>query len=103
MAEAEADRTARVGVAQAIAIEEQVRAYGGPRFQLTQQVMGRFAEAIEHSGVDVVPRILIGGDGKGRSWRQAHGSVDGDAPRGARLRARRSSDRPSPARGGGAP
>ena len=53
-------RTARVGIAQAMAIEEQVRAYGGPRFQLTQQVMNRFAEAIQAVAVDVVPKILIG-------------------------------------------
>jgi uncharacterized membrane protein YqiK len=63
MGEAEADRSARVGVAQAIAIEEQVRAYGGPKFQLTQQVMGRFAEAIEQAKVDVVPKIVVGGGG----------------------------------------
>ena len=64
LAEAEAERAARVGVAQAIAIEEQVRAYGGPRYQLTQQVMTRFAEAIEKSGVDVVPKVVIGGAGR---------------------------------------
>jgi len=61
LAGAEAERAARVGVAQALAIEEQVRAYGGPRFQLTQQVMARFAEAIEQARVDVVPKILISG------------------------------------------
>jgi uncharacterized membrane protein YqiK len=61
LANAQAERTARVGVAQALAIEEQVRAYGGPRFQLTQQVMNRFAQAIEQSRVDVVPKIVIGG------------------------------------------
>ena len=61
LARAEAERTARVGVAQALAIEEQVRAYGGPKFQLTQQVMNRFAQAIETAQVDVVPKILIGG------------------------------------------
>jgi uncharacterized membrane protein YqiK len=50
---------------QAMAIEEQVRAYGGPRLQLTQQVLNRFAEAIQVSQVDVVPKILIAGhDGK---------------------------------------
>lgn len=59
--EAQADTAARVGVAEAIAIEEQVRAYGGPKFQLTQQVMNRFAEAVERSGVDLVPRIVMGG------------------------------------------
>jgi len=61
LAGAEAERAARVGIAQAMAIEEQVRAYGGPRFQLTQQVMQRFAEAIETARIDVVPKILIGG------------------------------------------
>jgi uncharacterized membrane protein YqiK len=61
LAGAEADRTARVGVAQALAIEEQVRAYGGPKFQLTQQVMARFAQAIETAQIDMVPKILIAG------------------------------------------
>lgn len=67
LAEAEAEKSARVGVAQAIAIEEQVRAYGGPQFQLTQQVMNRFAEAIEHSRVDVVPKVVIGASGDGKT------------------------------------
>ncbi len=65
MAEAQAEQAARVGIAQAIAIEEQVRAYGGPQFQLVQQVMNRFAEAIEKSQVDVVPKIHMGGGDKG--------------------------------------
>jgi uncharacterized membrane protein YqiK len=60
LAEAEAEKAARVGIAQAMAIEEQVAAYGGPQFQLIQQVMQRFAEAIEQSKVDVVPKILMG-------------------------------------------
>jgi hypothetical protein len=67
LARAEAERTARVGVAQAMAIEEQVRAYGGPKFQLTQQVMNRFAQAIETAQVDVVPKILIAGSGHGEN------------------------------------
>jgi hypothetical protein len=65
MASAEAERAARVGVAQALAIDEQVRAYGGPQFQLVQQVMSRFAEAIEKSQVDVVPKIAMSGAGGG--------------------------------------
>lgn len=76
LARAEAERTARVGVAQAMAIEEQVRAYGGPKFQLTQQVMNRFAQAIETAQVDVVPKILIaaqGGNGRGDD----HGQIAG--------------------------
>src|SRR2546425_5083248 len=39
LAQAEAERAARVGIAQAMAIDEQVRADGGPRFQLTQHAM----------------------------------------------------------------
>ena len=63
LALADAERAARVGVAQALAIDEQVRAYGGPQFQLVQQVMNRFAEAIEKSQVDVVPKIQMSGNG----------------------------------------
>ena len=65
LAAAEAERVARVGIAQALATEEQVRAYGGPQFQVTQQVLNRFSEAIQASGVDVVPRVLVsGGNGE---------------------------------------
>jgi uncharacterized membrane protein YqiK len=67
IAGADAERTARVGIAQAMAIEEQVRAYGGPKLQLTQQVLNRFAEAIQSSQVDVVPKILIAGQGGGQN------------------------------------
>jgi uncharacterized membrane protein YqiK len=63
LAGAQAEQTAKVGIAQAMAIEEQVRAYGGPRFQLTQQVMNRFAQAVEISRADVVPKIVISGSG----------------------------------------
>lgn len=62
LAQAEAEKVARVGIAQAIATEEQVRAYGGPQYQVTQQVMNRFAEAIQQARVDVVPRVSIGGE-----------------------------------------
>jgi uncharacterized membrane protein YqiK len=65
--ESEADRAARIGIAEAIAIDEQVRAYGGPQFQLTQQVMNRFAEAIQEARVDVVPRIVMSNQGSGEN------------------------------------
>ena len=65
LAEAEAEKAARIGIGEAIAIEEKVRAYGGPQFQVTQQVMNRFAEAIERAGVDVVPRMVVGGGANG--------------------------------------
>lgn len=65
LAHAEAEKSAKIGIAQAMAIQEQVRAYGGPKFQLTQQVMSRFADAIEGAKIDVVPKILIqGGENK---------------------------------------
>ena len=68
LGDADAERTLKVGHAEAIATEEKVRAYGGPRYQLTQQVMNRFAEAVEKSGVDLVPRVVIGGNsGQGGS------------------------------------
>ncbi len=64
LAEAEAEKIARIGIAQALATEEQVRAYGGPQFQVTQQVLNRFSEAIQQSGVDVVPRVMVAGGGE---------------------------------------
>lgn len=66
MADAEAEKAARVGIGQALAIEEQVRAYGGPQYQLTQAVMSRFAEALQASGVDIVPKVVIGGKDGGQ-------------------------------------
>jgi len=67
LAEAEAEKVARLGIAEAMATEEKVRAYGGPQFQVTQQVMSRFAEAIEHAGIAMVPQIQVGGNGSGGS------------------------------------
>jgi uncharacterized membrane protein YqiK len=61
LAGAEAERVTKVGLAQAKAIESQVSASGGPRFQLARQVAERFAEALETSGVDVVPKVQIDG------------------------------------------
>jgi uncharacterized membrane protein YqiK len=64
LAEAEAEKATRLGIAQAIAAEEQVKAYGGPAFQITQQVLSRLAEAVEKSGVPLVPRVVVGGGDK---------------------------------------
>ncbi len=63
LAGAEAERVTKVGLAQAQAIESQVAASGGPRYQLARQVAERFAEALETSGVDVVPKVSITGGG----------------------------------------
>ena len=63
LASADAERAVKVGLAEAQAIEAQVSAYGGPKFQLTEKVMTRFAQAIETAHVDVVPRVVVGGSG----------------------------------------
>jgi hypothetical protein len=58
-AEADADREARVGIGRAIAIEEQVNAYGGPQLQLAQDVMTKLAQAVETSKVPIVPQTVV--------------------------------------------
>jgi uncharacterized membrane protein YqiK len=63
MAAAEAERVTKVGLAQAEAIRSQVEASGGARYQLARQVAERFAQALETSGVDVVPKVQITGAG----------------------------------------
>jgi len=75
LAEAEAEKIARIGIAQALATEEQVRAYGGPQFQVTQQVLNRFSEAIQSSGVDVVPRVVVGGNNNGEGGTSGNSNV----------------------------
>ncbi len=69
IAEAEAEREARVGIGKAIAIEEQVRAYGGPQYQVVQDVMSKFTAAIEKSQIDIVPKTVVnmGGQEQGSS------------------------------------
>ena len=75
LAVAEAERTTKVGLAQAEAIRSQVEASGGARYQLTRQVAERFAEALEKSGVDVVPKVSISGAGTGAGGDAAGGSL----------------------------
>lgn len=68
VAEADAEREARVGIGKAIATEEQVNAYGGPQFQLAQEVTRQLAQAIENGRIPLVPQtqLLMGGrDGDG--------------------------------------
>jgi uncharacterized membrane protein YqiK len=79
LAGAEALREARVGIAKAMAVEEQVRAYGGPRFQLTQSVMSQFANAVQQAGVDLVPKIVIGAGAGGAGTDGQDGGVMGSS------------------------
>lgn len=66
LADADAEKEAKVGIAKAIAIEEQVRAYGGPRYQVLQQSLDEFSKAIAEAGIDVVPKMYIAGSDEGR-------------------------------------
>jgi hypothetical protein len=59
IAEADAEREARVGIGRAIAIEEQVRAYGGSQYQVLQDIMNKFTSAIEKSKIDIVPKTVV--------------------------------------------
>jgi uncharacterized membrane protein YqiK len=59
IAEADAEREARVGIGRAIAIDEQVKAYGGPQYQVLQDVMNKFTQSIEKAGIDIVPKTVI--------------------------------------------
>jgi uncharacterized membrane protein YqiK len=67
LAAAEAEKVTKVGLAQAEAIKSQVEASGGARYQLARQVADRFAQALETSGVDVVPKVSITGAGGGEA------------------------------------
>ena len=66
LAGADAERITKTGLATAETIEKQAAASGGAQFQLTRQIVERLAEALEQSGVDIVPRVQIntgGGEG----------------------------------------
>ncbi|MBN1540119.1 MAG: flotillin family protein [Candidatus Thermoplasmatota archaeon] len=69
LADANAEKEARIGIAQAIAIEEKVRAYGGPRYQVLQQSIERFAQAVEQGKIDIVPKMVVSsGNGENASF-----------------------------------
>lgn len=59
LAEAEAEMKARLGIAEAIAIKEQVNAYGGPQYQVIQDVMSKFTEAIREGKINIVPNNVV--------------------------------------------
>ncbi|WP_160691912.1 SPFH domain-containing protein [Clostridium sp. C2-6-12] len=67
IAEAQAEMKARLGIAQAIATKEQVNAYGGPQYQVIQDVMTKFTESIKEGKINIVPNnvVTMGGTGNG--------------------------------------
>jgi uncharacterized membrane protein YqiK len=76
-AEAEAEREAKVGIGKAIATQEQVDAYGGPQFQLAQEVTRQLAQAIENGHIPLVPQtqLIMGGGGDDGDGGGAGGNV----------------------------
>lgn len=69
IAEAQAEMKARLGIAQAIATKEQVNAYGGPQYQVIQDVMTKFTESIKEGKINIVPNnvVTMGGTGSGNN------------------------------------
>lgn len=68
IAAAEAEKESRVGIGKAIAIEEQVKAYGGSQYQVIQDIMNKFTAAISEAKIDIVPRTVVNmGGGSGQS------------------------------------
>ncbi len=69
LAEAESVREAQIGIGKAIAVDQNVQAYGGPGFVLTQSVMERFSTAVENGQIPIVPQTVVemGGGGEGGS------------------------------------
>ncbi len=67
LAAADAERITKTGLATAETIARQAEASGGAHNQLTRQIVERLADALEKSGVDIVPRIQIstGGEASG--------------------------------------
>lgn len=59
LAEAQAEMKARLGIAQAIATKEQVNAYGGPQYQVIQDVMTKFTDAIKEGKINIVPNNVV--------------------------------------------
>ena len=60
--EGQAKSIRAVGEAEAAAIDSKVKAFGGPQYQVTSDVMKRFAEAVEKGGIALVPQVQVGAD-----------------------------------------
>ncbi|OOM73866.1 hypothetical protein CLPUN_43010 [Clostridium puniceum] len=48
-----------LGIAQAIATKEQVNAYGGPQYQVIQDVMTKFTDSIREGKINIVPNNVV--------------------------------------------
>jgi uncharacterized membrane protein YqiK len=61
LGEGEANRISKVGTAEATATKLKVDAFGGPEYQLSQQIFEKFADAIKSGNIPIVPQIQVGG------------------------------------------
>lgn len=61
---ADAEREAKIGISKAVAISEQVKAYGGPRYQVLQDVVAKYTAAIEKGQIQIVPTTYMNMGGK---------------------------------------
>lgn len=59
LANADAQKEAKVGIAKSLATQELVNAYGGAQYQVIQDIMTKIATAIEKSGVPIVPQNVV--------------------------------------------
>jgi uncharacterized membrane protein YqiK len=64
--QAEADRVAAVGKANAQSVEAQVKAFGGPDYQLKKELAQILELAIREAKTPLVPQVVIGGQQDGR-------------------------------------
>lgn len=59
LAVAEAEKEAKIGISKAVAINEQVKAYGGPKYQVVQDIVTKYTAAIESGHIQIVPNTYV--------------------------------------------
>ncbi|WP_455717687.1 SPFH domain-containing protein, partial [Anaerosporobacter sp.] len=63
--DAEASKESSIGLAKAKAIDAQVKAYGGAKYRVMQEITDKLTDAIKNSQVDLVPETIVNmGDNK---------------------------------------
>lgn len=59
LADADAQKEAKIGISKAVAISEQVKAYGGPKYQVLQDIVTKYTKAIEKGDIQIVPNTYV--------------------------------------------
>ncbi len=73
--EAEASKESNIGLAKAQAIDAQVKAYGGAKYRVIQEVTDKLSDAIKNSKVDIVPKTIVNMGGSEGSDVSGHSST----------------------------